>query len=134
MKGSRSFVYVYSDEDGESFNIKCFTNDDLEEKDIETLKKAGVDWEKNELDLEDLVFFPNPSNGEFTLKFELEDEGDVLIRIVNFDGKLIYNEKLKNFFGQYDKKIDIKDQPSGTYFLNVEQNGKMSTSKLLITD
>lgn len=133
VTSGKTYAMVFSDDDGEMIQITCFTNDDMEEEDIETLKDAGIEWKKNELEPDDMMFFPNPNNGEFNLKFELEEEGDVEIKIIDFNGKVIYKEKLKNFLGKYEKKIDIKDQPNGTYFLNIQQNGKMSTSKVLIT-
>ena len=133
-KGEESFVYAFGYGDDNILYINCLTGKDLDEKDIETLKDAGISYEKDELELGELIFFPNPSDGEFNLKFNLEEEGDVKINIIDFNGKVIFKEKLKNFSEQYDKKIDIKEQPAGTYFLNVQQNGKMSTSKIIITD
>ncbi len=105
------------------------------EKDLENLKnsdvnlKPGVD---NKLELDKLVFSPNPSDGKFTLKFNTPEAGKTLISIYDVTGKQVYKENIKNFDGVYNSDIDISSEGKGTYFLKIQQGDKFSTRKIIL--
>lgn len=130
------FVEVIKTGDGDSVIettiILCSPNDEDQSK----LEKAGIDInsesEKDKLKLEDLSFFPNPSNGKFNLKFEAPEKGDIEIDIYDINGKKVYNDLVKNFDGQYKKEIDISDEHKGTYFLKISQGKKATTRKIIL--
>lgn len=75
---------------------------------------------------------PNPSSGQFNLKFELTTEGDTQISVLSSDGKIIYDEVLKDFKGSYNKEITLSDKTAGIYFVKVQQNHKTAVKKLVI--
>lgn len=127
------YSLVLKSKDGDLFITTKIKQVEVDEDDKELLKKAGIDFSNKELEVDHLIFYPNPSDGVFTLKFELEEKGDVNITIVDMKGKTVYNEKLDNFKGEYKNQIDIKKQSPGTYFIIIEQNGKMTTQKVLIS-
>ncbi len=105
------------------------------EKDMESFEKSGVDMEPEaeyKLDLEKLVFAPNPSDGKFTLKFKTPDTGRITINIYDVNGKEVYKESIKNFDGNYEKDIDISAEGQGTYFLKIQQGDKFSTRKIIL--
>jgi len=82
--------------------------------------------------LTELNFYPNPSNGNFNLKFNLQQEGATNIAIYNLSGQEIYSEQLGNFSGLYDGKIDLQGQSQGVYILKVSQGDKVLTKKIVV--
>ncbi|MCD4681846.1 MAG: T9SS type A sorting domain-containing protein [Bacteroidales bacterium] len=132
------FVNVMKTKDGDKTTIiktKCIVKS-LNEEDKKNLEKAGIEVapksDNNKLEMEKLSFHPNPSNGKFTLKFNTEQEGDTDIKIYDINGKEVYNERIKDFDGKYEKEIDISENGSGTYFLKVSQGDKMMTRKIIL--
>lgn len=105
------------------------------EKDMENFEKSGVELQPdtdNKLELEKLVFAPNPSDGKFTLKFNTPETGKTKINIYDVNGKEVYNETIKNFDGIYKNDIDISSEGQGTYFLKIQQGEKFSTRKIIL--
>ncbi|MDF2437915.1 MAG: hypothetical protein K0Q95_2291 [Bacteroidota bacterium] len=76
---------------------------------------------------------PNPSsNKSFTLSFNLVEDSDVEINVMNILGKIVYSEKLVNFNGIYRKKIMLDNVSSGIYFTNVITERQRKTTKVII--
>jgi membrane-associated protease RseP (regulator of RpoE activity) len=86
----------------------------------------------NDLSIDELTFSPNPGDGHFQLSFTLPEEGKTTIRVFDMQGNEIYKEKLNRFSGNYNGTLDISEQAKGVYFLNVEQNGKSISKKMII--
>ena len=107
--------------------------EELDESEIEELaNKSGQDLDaSNSLELIELQFSPNPSNGQFKLMFDVPEEGDTEIRIFDQNGQTLVTQELKSFSGIYSNQMDISDQPSGVYFISITQNGKGKTSKVV---
>lgn len=103
-----------------------------EENDLESLKDAGVKTKNRSLDVENLTFSPNPSNGKFNLSFTLKEKKKVTINIYDINGNVVYSETLKDFQGDYSKEIDISDQESGTFFLQIVQGLYDIIKKIII--
>ena len=85
----------------------------------------------NSLDLEEVNFFPNPSDGNFNLNFYSPNDGDLTVNIYDQNGKTVYKEMLADFAGEYQNRIDISDRADGTYFLQIIQNNKSFNKKIL---
>jgi hypothetical protein len=88
--------------------------------------------DKSELELENLVFYPNPGDGKFSLRFNSESKTPVNIDIMNAEGKKIYSEKVQDFNGSYQKEIDITGAGSGVYFLTIQQGKKQVSRKVIL--
>jgi len=108
--------------------ISKMTSSDKASEDVST----AVDLSKKELEVENLKFSPNPNNGKFELNFKLKGEKSVQINVVDMQGKVVYNEKVKDFDGKYANKIDISENGEGIYILQIIQGNKASTSKIVI--
>jgi hypothetical protein len=71
--------------------------------------------------------FPNPNNGRFCIQVKNAENIDH-VAVVNIQGVTIYrdgNDAYNEIF------IDITNQPSGVYFVNVSLNGKVQTTKII---
>ena len=93
---------------------------------------ASVNLNKKELAVENLRFSPNPNNGKFELNFKLEKEQAVQVKIVDLQGKEVYNEMVNNFEGYYTNQIDISENKEGVYILQIIQGNKASTNKIVL--
>lgn len=87
---------------------------------------------KNELDVEQLNFYPNPNNGLFKLRFNLSEKATTVINITGASGKEVFTEKLKAFSGVYEKDIDLTGQAKGIYYLTVKHGKQAVVRKLVI--
>ncbi|MCF8297708.1 MAG: T9SS type A sorting domain-containing protein [Saprospiraceae bacterium] len=106
---------------------------DLDENDISTLKKSGVkDIKNNKLKVEEMNFYPNPNNGKFKLSFELDSKDKTVVSIFDESGKRVYLEEIQDFTGIYNKEIDLSGEPKGIYFINVNQDKKSLTKKIIV--
>lgn len=77
--------------------------------------------------------YPNPStDNTFTLSFNIAQQKDVEIKIVNVLGKVIYSERLDNFSGLYKKVITLSDMASGIYFIDILNGAQRSTAKVIL--
>lgn len=74
-----------------------------------------------------LLVAPNPSEGEFKVFLD-NTKGTSSIRITNITGQLILEQN--NVSGE-NCIINLRNQSSGIYFMEVENNGKRSRSKLI---
>ncbi|WP_462254188.1 T9SS type A sorting domain-containing protein [Ekhidna sp.] len=95
-------------------------------------KKGRVD-KNEELELEDLVFYPNPSpNGRFKVRFQLPEEGELSIKVSNLEGKEVFSRYFERFGGTYSETIDLSGQKEGIYLLEIAQGKNRVTKKVVI--
>lgn len=85
----------------------------------------------SDLELEEINFYPNPSNGVFTLNFDADQRGDITLNIYDQAGNTVYKEMLADFSGNYVNEIDISDRSNGAYYLQIIQNGKSLNKKII---
>jgi hypothetical protein len=83
------------------------------------------------LRLSNLRYFPNPGNGYFDLQFGTPETGDLEVIIFDGQGKKVYYEMLADFKGDYANSIDISNRLAGNYFIQIAQNGKTYSRKLI---
>ncbi|MCB9233451.1 MAG: T9SS type A sorting domain-containing protein [Bacteroidia bacterium] len=113
--------------------------DDPNESEIANLNKAsegGTSFQNNKsLELTKLDFYPNPSNGRFTLDFQLPDgKSSALVRVLTTNGVEIYREEFNSQSGKYKKEIDLSGYAGGIYFLSVTQGDKQVVKKIVLQD
>ena len=108
--------------------------EDMSQEESEKMKRSyGLDMPVvNNLRIEQLKLYPNPTMGMFSLEFELPDRGQTIIRIYNASGRSIYEYDLGNFSGTFEDNVDISQNGAGSYFLEIRQDGKSLTKKILI--
>ncbi len=129
-------VNVWTTDEGGEYEVitKTITLEllDPEKSEIKELKDAGVPTKKRELDVENLKFSPNPSDGKIKLSFTLAEKKSVTINIYDINGKVVYSETINDFQGTYQKEIDISDQGSGAFFLQIIQGLYDVIKKIII--
>ena len=82
----------------------------------------------------DFIVYPNPTKGEFTIKYDLKKRSDVLIDIVDINGITI--RTVVNIQGQHNGKyqvpVNLSDLTNGIYFVNLTNEGKRKTQKVIL--
>lgn len=71
---------------------------------------------------EDLDVFPNPTTGQFTIKFD----GTYQVRILNAIGQTIMNKQYQN-----NAVINLDQVARGVYFVEITKDGSQKTIKLV---
>lgn len=107
--------------------------DDISKEEAENLSEI-IDEEinlDNNLEMMELGFTPNPGTGEFNIMFDLPKEGNTTIRVMDINGRVVFNEDLGLFSGAYKGNINITEEPSGIYFLFVNQGDRQFSKKIV---
>lgn len=88
---------------------------------------------EQDLEMEQISFFPNPTIGEINLAFETPSSDPVQLDILLYDqnGATIYRETQTGFTGSYEGVIDISDEASGTYYLQIVCGEKSFSRKVV---
>ena len=93
--------------------------------------KVGADA-MDDLKIKDISFYPNPSDGRFSLELETGNELPVYIKIVGPNGATVYEKTEEAVDGYYDFDINISDQGEGIYILQVIQGKSALTKRIII--
>lgn len=128
-----SNVKVWKTEDGKAIIIKTKTSfAEISETTKSELEEAGIKPPKKDLEIEDLMIAPNPADGKFTLSFRVKEPKPITIRIYDKSGNVVYEEKIRDFYGYYSKEIDLTGKPEGTFFIQILQGIYSVFKKLMI--
>jgi hypothetical protein len=109
--------------------------EDITAAEKEQLKATGTPVEmkaREELKVEEINYHPNPNNGRFNLSFTLKNKGTTVVRILDDKGQEVFVDTVEKLSGAYSRQIDISPFGPGLYFLQVAQNGRYHTKKLLV--
>jgi PKD repeat protein len=84
----------------------------------EVVTIAGIGLEETLLG-QTLNVFPNPNNGKFRVEFQVEGLKNVELRVSTLLGQEIYANKPGNVSGDYREEIDLSNQATGVYVLQI---------------
>ena len=91
---------------------------------------TGID---EELQPEDIIVYPNPNNGQFTVSIQCSCEDNCTISIFNILGVRIYELKDLIIKGKSQQNIDLSDVPEGLYWLIFRKSDKGVVKKIVIS-
>lgn len=102
------------------------------EEEMNMLRNSGASDLNNSLQLDELSFYPNPNNGQFSLNFQAAEEGSLSVIVRDLQGRTVYQEDASEFNGVYQNDINISGESAGVYFLTINVNGRSTTKKLVM--
>ncbi len=87
--------------------------------------------------IEDFAFsgfnlYPNPSNGEINLVFDVLNTDSVSIQLYDIRGRKVGEKIFKNVPSQFSEKLVFDKASAGIYLLIISNGGKQSTRKIII--
>jgi hypothetical protein len=68
---------------------------------------------------DDIVVYPNPSNGQFNISYTAQKSGHYQLNIYNMVGQIIFDQSYSAAFGPNIITIDIRWFDQGIYFLEL---------------
>lgn len=80
----------------------------------------------------ELAVYPNPSQNNFNLKIYLSEPDALQVNVTDVNGRVVYLERLPEFTGELNKQIELKQNSSGVYFLNVTGNKNNFSQKIIL--
>ena len=83
-------------------------------------------------DILDVQVYPNPSNGQFTLKVKSETNGKMVVSVYNLLGKTVKKLNFNINSNETLEKIDILFLPKGTYALECKLNGNKIIRQVVV--
>lgn len=79
--------------------------------------------------LKDLSVYPNPASSNFTVYLPYKTSAQAQIKVVNSQGQLIYSSAAINY-----NTINCSTWTRGVYLVNLQENGKIITSKKIVLE
>ena len=79
-----------------------------------------------------LVVLPNPNHGAFYVQFYQSTQANVGMRVLNINGKLLYQSQNQNFKGSYSQLINLGAVSAGVYVMQLEVGDKKYVQKVLV--
>ena len=79
----------------------------------------------------DFSIYPNPNNGEFTVKLNSASNDDIEIEVFDIGGRRIFDRSYTNN-SNFDEIITLNNVQSGMYLVNVTDGQKTATKKIVI--
>jgi hypothetical protein len=79
-----------------------------------------------------LELFPNPTNGSFTVNFTQETAGNLQVRVLSVDGKVVLAEQRTAFSGTYTGTFDLSAEAKGVYLVEVQHATGRAYKKIVL--
>jgi PKD repeat protein len=75
--------------------------------------------------------FPNPTEGNIQLQFNLPKPGTYIIVLADMLGQVLYTDK-KDIAGPYTQRINLADFGKGVYILSIKGQGTQLQKKIIV--
>jgi PKD repeat protein len=79
-----------------------------------------------------LLIYPNPNDGNFNISFHSSERGNYKIEIVNALGQLIFKDELKDFSGNYNKRMSVVEYGQGIYTISLTNSKNETVKKVVV--
>lgn len=84
-----------------------------------------------EFDQIHFTVYPNPNNGEFTVKLSSNSGNNIAINVYDIRGRRVFNNSYNNA-SNFNEDINLGNVQSGIYLLNVSDGIKSTTKKIIV--
>lgn len=94
---------------------------------------AIVGIKENQKTLSSLTLFPNPANDNAVLKISSNKEQNTQLSIYTVMGSLVDKQNITLNSGENDIKLNVKNYPSGAYFVTINDGNATVTKRLVVS-
>jgi PKD repeat protein len=84
------------------------------------------------INTQSLQLYPNPTRGDFQLKFELTKASSIIIEILSIQGQLIQSRVQDNPSGAFEMRFDLSALESGMYMIRIKTAEQLINSRFSI--
>jgi subtilisin-like proprotein convertase family protein len=85
----------------------------------------------NEFDLNSFAIFPNPNNGEFTIKLNSNSGNDIKVNVFDIRGRSIFNNSFTNT-GDFTETVNLNSVQAGMYLVTVNDGNNEVTKRIIV--
>jgi hypothetical protein len=82
-------------------------------------------------DINDLVLYPNPNNGNFNIQFTSTSGNEININVHDLRGREIFAKKYSNN-GLFNENLQLSNVQSGIYLVTIQDGSSKVTKKIVI--
>ena len=80
----------------------------------------------------DLQMYPVPSDGKLIVNFKVKTKDLTIVRLFDLRGQLLETQNFSTISSSFNKEIQLTKVSSGIYFVQIENDGKIKTRKIII--
>ena len=95
----------------------------------------NVEWVSTsieDLNIDKLTIYPNPSEDVFNVEFTSLVSQDLELRIINSIGEIVYIDNVNNHIGEYSTSISLEKYSKAIYFLEIQTDNGIVNKKLIL--
>jgi len=95
----------------------------------------NVEWVSTsieDLNIDKLTIYPNPSQDVFNVEFTSLVRQDLELRIINSIGEIVYRDNVNNHIGKYSNSISLEKYSKAIYFLEIQTDDGIVNKKLIL--
>ena len=82
--------------------------------------------------LSQLKLYPNPTDKELNVRFDVQINAQAIISITDVSGKVVQSHSINANSGSNNVSIDTRFMDSGIYFIEIKMNGVSNTKKFIV--
>jgi hypothetical protein len=109
-----------------------FVSDNFMQNEGFSLEYYAILGVEDQSQLGELSYFPNPASDFVTLTFNTEESQNIVCKIVDMSGKVVYQNNFEHNGGPFSETINVSTFAKGIYFLNLETKTGKAGGKLII--
>ena len=131
IPGANTYQYVANNKLG-TYNVSvsnakgCFTISDA------VTIPTGITGIEDVDPFRDMILYPNPTSGLFSIIMENQLQGSVLILVLDQSGKEIRTIKTEKISDHFEKHIDLSGQSKGIYVIKTLIDKKTDIRKVIV--
>ena len=84
-----------------------------------------------EFELNDISLYPNPNNGDFTVRFTSASTNDIKINIHDMRGRQVYEKSFSNT-GAFNQNINLDKVEAGIYLVTITDGAKKTVKRIIV--
>ncbi len=122
LSGKSSVIFSFEDRSGKGSNLY-----------IDNINLTDAPNAVDNITVDNsLVVYPNPSNGNFEIKFDAQSENTYDISIFNMLGQQVAHTNLQNIGGEYEYPVNLSNFGKGIYTVVVKSNTQQTVKKVAV--